>query len=77
MFRTTDSSLTAFNKSFSRKVTSLSLKNTAMAVFAAFPLVLVPGVNFTLNLKLKKKKKICAISEVLKNKRNILTYNLI
>lgn len=51
IFLATVSSLTAFNKSLSLEVISLSFKNTAIAVFAAFPLLPVPGVSFTLNLK--------------------------
>ena len=45
------SSFTAFNKSFSLEVISLSFINTVIAVLAAFPLLPVPGVSFTLNLK--------------------------
>lgn len=51
MFLARTSSLTAFNKSFSRLVQALSLRNIWTAVFDAFPRFPDPGVSFTLNLK--------------------------
>lgn len=54
IFLARTSSFTDFMRSFSRLVHDLSLRKIATPVLAALPRLLVPGISFTLNLKIKE-----------------------
>ncbi len=65
-------------RSFSRAVVALSVMNMFIAVFTAFPRLLVPGVAFTLNFLQTNKTNKKTFAEVLKeeNSSNAKTFSL-